>query len=249
MNTEKVFEYLNFFRKLPTYQFERRIDAFILPYLEIHFNKHFKNKFKDNQADFIFLYPELPIERSSLMRNSDPEKKQEKLADYVDYVMWSKFLNTIYLVEFKTEVNSLTFAQFKTYMEACQQGWLSLVNYYFKKAINNNNWRKFAFGLDYIHDKAPGILGLNGPLRFQEFIKKNRGFGVHVYLEKLKSEIRIQKEPDLKFIYLAPAKSEMKLNSFADSIENSELFYEGLISLFDFAESTDGDLKKLLQNI
>jgi hypothetical protein len=163
--------------------------------------------------------------------------------------MWSKYLNTIYLVEFKTEVNSLTLAQFKTYMEACQRGWLSLVNYYFKKAINNSNWRKFAFGLDYIHENAPGILGLNGELRFQEFIEKNRGFGVHDYLEKLKSEIIIQKEPDLKFIYLAPAKSEMKLNSFADSIENNEQYYEGLISLSDFAESTDSDLKKLLQDI
>jgi len=77
MSNKKIFEYLGKFKKLPTSQFERRIDAFILPYLELHFNKHFKEKFKKNQADFIFLYPEFPIERNSQLRNAVVEIKQE----------------------------------------------------------------------------------------------------------------------------------------------------------------------------
>lgn len=249
MNTKKIFDYLKCFKNLPTYQFERRVDAFILPYLEIHFNKHFNEKYKNFQEDFIFLYPEFPIERNSQSRNSDPAKKQEKLSDYVDYIMWSECLNTIYLVEFKTEINSLTKSQFETYLEACQRGWFLLINYYFKKSINNSNWRKFAYGLNYMHEKVPSILGLNDPLKFQEFTQKKRGTGVNLYLEKLKGEIKIQKEPEVKFIYLAPAESEKKLKSFAGSIENSEIFYEGLIALSDFGESTDADLKNLLQSI
>jgi len=156
----------------------------------------------------------------------------------------------IYLVEFKTEINSLTYDQFKTYIEACQLGWHSLIYYYFNKAISNSNWRKFVYGLYYIHNIAPGILGLSDPLKFEEFIQKSRGVGINEYLEMLKGQIRFETTPEVKFIFfLAPSSSDGLLKSFVGLNSNMENYYEELITLFDFAESVDDQLKQLLRSI
>ncbi|MBL0200354.1 MAG: hypothetical protein IPP81_09290 [Chitinophagaceae bacterium] len=249
MNLDKIFEYLKAFKKFPTYQFERRIDAFMLPYLETHFNEHFKKEFGTVNPDFVFLYPEFPIERNNKFQNSGVEKIQEKYADYVDYIMWSAHLKTIYLVEFKTEINSLTKEQFNTYFEACSRGWASLVQYYFSKAIHNTNWRKFLEGLEYMNNLVSGILGFDGELSLRGFIEKERGFGVNKYLKDIKGQIKFQIEPRVRFVYLAPAESLKQLNLFATEINDSNNCYAGLISLAEFSETVDEKLKEVLLEI
>ena len=249
MNLDKIFEYLTAFKKFPTYQFERRIDAFMLPYLKTHFDEHFKKEFGTVTPDFVFLYPEFPIERNNKLENYEVEKIHEKYADYVDYIMWSAHLNTIWLVEFKTEINSLTKEQFINYFEACNRGWASLVQYYFVKAIDNTNWRKFSEGLEYMNKLAPGILGFDGELKLGDFIEKERGFGVNKYLKDIKGQIKFQTEPRVRFIYLAPAKSLKQLNLYASQINDSKNCYAGLISLAEFSENVDEKLKQVLLDI
>ena len=115
---QSIFNCLKQFKKLPTYQFERRIDAFLLPYLE----KAFNDKFKIFATDFtVFVYPEFPLWPKK--KNEFALDKSAKRSVYADYLMYSKSSNILFLVEMKTDANSVNQEQIDTYVLNCLQGW------------------------------------------------------------------------------------------------------------------------------
>jgi len=124
--------YLKTFRQLPTYQFERRIDAFILPYLEQVIN----TELELNDKNLKLVYPEFPLKRTNNI------EKIDRQSEYADYLLWSPLENKIILVEFKTDIKSINQTQFNTYNNNCKYGWENLIRYYIDK-INDKNWRKF----------------------------------------------------------------------------------------------------------
>src|SRR4051812_43986102 len=89
------------YKGIPSYQFERRIDVFIMPYLEKAFNHLFSTETQPIN-DFILVYPEFPI-RTIDKKSPDKDFRDNKSACYVDYLMWSRTLNLVLLVEFKTD--------------------------------------------------------------------------------------------------------------------------------------------------
>jgi hypothetical protein len=136
MTTEGVLNKLMGFRMLPTYQFERRLDAFILPYLENAFNQIFSTS-KQQITDFVLLHPEFPlraINKSSL--NAD--FRDDKHSCQADYLLWSATLNIVFIVEFKTDYGSIGKDQFFRYIKNCKEGWKSMMENYFLKADSKN---------------------------------------------------------------------------------------------------------------
>lgn len=242
MNTEKIFKYLESFVGFPTYQLERRIDAFMLPYLE----QAFKNKTND---DVVFVYPEFPLKRLT-GSNIGITDKVDKLSEYADYLLWSPSLNTVYLVEFKTEVNSLKESQFNNYYLNCTIGWKELLIYYFDKAIGNQkNWKKFANGLIHLEKTAPELLGLNKKLEIGKFLHNKSGVGIHQKLEEIKLSIHFSKEPVVKFIYLLPESGKEKLESYTSNNNDYTNFYIGYYTLKEFAVYSGEPLKTFLNSI
>lgn len=237
MDTDTIFKYLEAFKNFPTYQFERRIDAFLLPYL----SKAINQRFNINDPDLIFVYPEFP-----LMRLNIEEEKYRKQSDYADYLLWSKKLNTVYLVELKTDINSIHDKQFKTYLFNCEQGWEKLIDYYFLKATGKS-WKKFVSGLIYLEEKAPELISDSVKMDFSMFLSKGRG--VTEYLKELRSLIKFIDKPKIRFLYIAPKSTLEKLNEYSKKNKNSEQFYIGLITLEEFSRFTEKPLNTLLESI
>jgi hypothetical protein len=245
METNKIFNYLKEFKNFPTYQLERRIDAFMLPYLANAVNK----KFEIDDENLVFVYPEFPLKRL-LQTDTIVSEKLDKLSEYADYVLWSPKLQTVYLVEFKTDETSLKESQFLNYYENCKMGRKSLIVYYLDKAIGNKKyWNKFVKGLLYIKDKAPALLGKQQNLDLESFLEKNKSKGIHNKLLEIKSLVEFEYEPKIKFIFLAPEKAESKLQSYISKVPECKNYYAGHFTLNDFSKYTDEPLKDLLSNI
>jgi hypothetical protein len=239
MDIASIFKYLETFKNFPTYQFERRIDAFLLPYLE----KAINQRFNLNDLDLLFVYPEFPLKRLN-----NTEDKNQKLSDSADYLLWSKKLNTVYLVELKTEIKSIHETQFQTYLFNCQKGWKDLIEYYISKAIGNgSNWRKFVNGILHIGAKAPDLIGREFKTDLAKYLSKPKG--VHDHLKGLKKSINFHITPKIQFLYIAPKKANSKLDEFVKNNKVSQDFYIGMLSLEDFAKYTDVSLRDLLINI
>ena len=231
---EKTLSHLAKFKGLPTYQFERRIDAFLLPYLETFFSEKFPE-----DGPFTFLYPEFPLRRYLL---ESIDEKANKLADAADYLLFSKEKGVIYFVELKTDIKSITEKQFTSYYQNCEAGWQSLIeNYIFKSS--GASWRKFAQGLKYL-ETSDGLLQLKSKLDLDQYIDSDKGRGVTKYLKSLLPESN--KVNHIYFVYLAPQGAQEKLETFVTNNPQSKPYYKRLISLSEFAENTNEHLKNLL---
>ena len=96
----KIFDTLDNWRNLPAYQLERRADIFFAIYLK----EIIKNRFGDEIDDTII--PEFPIRKGTIF--PDIEKKTRNLSYKVDYLAFCKSSETLYLIELKTDQNSIS---------------------------------------------------------------------------------------------------------------------------------------------
>jgi hypothetical protein len=242
MNTDKIFQELNKFKDLPSYQLERRIDAFMFPYLEIAINA---NKIIEGD-DFKLIYPEFPIKRLGSESNLIVEKR----AEYVDYLMWSKKSNTLLLIEFKTDSDSIRDNQFYNYNDLCNTSWVEMLNFY-KLMSKSTKWKKYAAGLLLLQKEAPELITIPNSEKLDELRKSTNGTGA----TKIINEISVPdscklNSPQIRFIYLAPSKSDSKINKIINESKNVIDKYLGLLSLTDFTNHVDDlNFKKLLETL
>lgn len=237
MDTNSVLEYLNKFKDIPTYQLERRVDALILPYLELAVAA----KLKDVGAeafDLKPLYPEFPLRASS-----DCESRHSK---HADYLLWSQTCNTVYFIELKTDVRSVDEDQFQNYVFNCRNGWQDLLHFYLGKAIKNPNWRKFVSGLICLKE-GEGILGKTGDWELHQFLTVPNG--INKRLVELKDSISFNSNPQVRFIYLAPKRSSLKLESFKREYDSESDFYLGLITLESLSKHCPSPFAGFLQEL
>ena len=244
MNTEAIFEYLQTFKNFPTYQFERRIDAFLLPYLETVFNKHFETD------DFVFVFPEFPLYRidEASLRILNFDDKQSAQADYF---LFSRNLSKVCFVELKTDESSINTKQVVTYIRNAEAecGWDKLYYYYLHKTHKNNDWRKFIHGLIYINKVAPELVGNNYDKDVEKFVAKEIGKGVNAIIENMKENISFKDSPDVCFCYIGPSKGKSKVTKIIDEFDKEMKYYAGYITLTQFADSIRSPLQELLLKI
>ncbi len=93
---DKIFDNLNTFRQLPSYQLERRADIFFSLYLTEALSAKTGEKIKE-----IFI-PEFPVRKGTI--NPSLESNQ---SDKIDYVCFSEDLKKVYFVELKTDQGSV----------------------------------------------------------------------------------------------------------------------------------------------
>lgn len=107
---ERVFELLDRWRHLPTYQLERRADVFFALFLPEVLGRHFKHL--EIEIDSMII-PEFPILLAGLedilMRHGPPRKKPLGFqSNRVDYFAYSPKSAHSFLVELKTDMSSIT---------------------------------------------------------------------------------------------------------------------------------------------
>jgi len=91
-----IFKKFDDFRKLPSYQLERRFDIFLSIYLPEIIEKHFNTK-------DVKIIPEFPFR----IGDFKTEHKRPNKSNKIDYLGVSDYSNTIYIIELKTDSGSI----------------------------------------------------------------------------------------------------------------------------------------------
>ncbi|RYE57116.1 MAG: hypothetical protein EOP48_06520 [Sphingobacteriales bacterium] len=245
MTIDGVLNKLMEFRMLPTYQFERRLDAFILPYLENVFNQIFSTS-TEQITDFILVHPEFPLR--AIDKNSvNADFRSDKHSCHADYLLWSETLNIVFIVEFKTDHGSIGKDQFRQYIRNCHEGWRSMMENYFKKA-DSKKWQKFRVGLNHMLEKTPALTGYQDKQAFEKLNSINNRSDAAKEFECLSKGMHFSDEPGVAFIYLAPQTSEASLlKLYQDS--NETIYHAPFVSLSTFSQYVGEPLKGLLVEI
>jgi len=102
MNINTLFDTLDDWRCLPAYQLERRVDVFFA----LHLKEILKRKLNDATIDIII--PEFPLRKGDLNNFMDNDNKSYK----IDYLVFSKTRNQVYLIELKTDQKSRRYVQY-----------------------------------------------------------------------------------------------------------------------------------------
>ena len=90
----ELFNKLDYWRNLPTYQLERRADIFFSLYLKEIFKKRFNH-------DIEYIIPEFPLRKANIYPEQDFNKPNQSYK--IDYVAVSNSSNIVYLIELKTD--------------------------------------------------------------------------------------------------------------------------------------------------
>ena len=91
---DRVFDTLEEWRRLPSYQLERRADIFFAMFLTDALEKHIKTELER------FVIPELPLRKGTLRTNKGSNDLNRSVK--LDYVVFSKDYKRVFFVELKT---------------------------------------------------------------------------------------------------------------------------------------------------
>lgn len=129
-----VFDRLEQWRHLPAYQLERRVDIF----LSFCLPEVVKSKFQLKQDEELFVVPEFPLHKGEVF-NAVKNKNQSVK---VDFAVFAKNEKRIFLLEFKTDNNSISSAQLKCMGKANNAN--TLLNGVKECALHSDSPRKYA---------------------------------------------------------------------------------------------------------
>lgn len=110
LKIKELFDRLDDWRNFPDYQLERRADIFFSLYLKEVLEKHLGIELHDT------IIPEFPIKK---LENNGSKK--------VDYVAFSKDLDRVFMIELKTDENSIKESQIEYLVEAKNRGMKELL--------------------------------------------------------------------------------------------------------------------------
>ena len=112
---DKIFSFLNDWRRLPAYQLERRADIFFA----VHLDKIFEATFNE---EILTIIPEFPVRIGTIYPEIDINKSYK-----IDYAVFTKS-NLVYLVELKTDDSSTRKEQYKYYYSTIEVGLERILN-------------------------------------------------------------------------------------------------------------------------
>lgn len=142
---DKIFENLNDWMKLPKYQLERRVDIFFSIYLD----KILEEKLGIKREQIKEILPEFSL------RKKVKEGKETYASNNADYAVLVEKNEKIkmYLVELKTEMNSISEAQKEYYEIANTKKLREILQDIIEIEKNSKQWRKY----DYLLEKLEKI--------------------------------------------------------------------------------------------
>ena len=128
-----VLERLKQWRHFPAYQLERRADvffSFLLPGI-------IRNAFKLKKTDDLIVIPEFPLHKREVLGENDSNESIK-----IDFAVFSKTHKQIYLVELKTDNNSIEKKQLERMETTKNKGVLELLKGVIECAIHSDSRRQ-----------------------------------------------------------------------------------------------------------
>lgn len=151
ISLQRLLKRMDEWRHLPTYQLERRMDivlSFLIPDIV-------RKKFDLTPDHDLEIIPEFPLHKGLIINDNDEDDNQSVK---VDFALFSKRDRRIFLVELKTENNSIDETQMKNMRKAKEKGANILLNGVIKCAQNTASPRKYAHLIWMLHSVACIIL-------------------------------------------------------------------------------------------
>ena len=203
----ELFGRLDRWRHLPAYQLERRADIFFALFLPEVLNAHLcvKN---------CTLIPEFPIKKES----SNESNK-------VDYLAVSEDRKRAFLIELKTDMESISGGQIEYLHEAARAGLRELVGGVLKICKASKKRKKYAHLLRLLSDVVP--------IEYENDLFSAERAGYVQALDRIETEVertRTEDWPCLEVVYIQPVQQQNVINfeEFAETIEKGD----GIRSLF-----------------
>ncbi len=198
---EKIFKLLSKWYKYPKYQLERRLDIFFSIYLpEIL-------KERGIYIDIDDIFPEFPLKK---------ENNQSTNADYAIFENKDDEV-TLYLVELKTEMNSIGISQTDYYKKAQKKDLIDILGEIIEIQKNSRQWKKYDKLLENI-EKRYNFIKSN----FKVAGKKNKWV-----INDNKSNIL----GNIKIIYIVPNNEKDKLLKEENNFQ--VIYFDDIIKLIE----------------
>jgi len=221
MNVESLLKQLLTFKNLPTYQFERRINVFVVYYLEDYIKS-----LHNEGGTYKMIYPEFPLSLH------DDDNRETLHSNYADYLFYNSSTRKAFFLEFKTDSISVNKKQFDYYYNKCAERWAKRLHYYVTKAKGGTHQKKFAYGLKFLKEQAPDLVGCEAYDPPAEMLRP-KVVGINKYFQGLC--FNPPKDIELTFKYLAPTASKDKIGKIRSEITPGlHTYYSGFIDLADF---------------
>ena len=182
---DKIFEYLNDWMKLPKYQLKRKVDRFFSIYLEEILSKKLEIRKKQIKE----ILPEFPLRKE---KKTGKEIYASNNADYAVFVAENEKIK-MYLVELKTEMDSISGIQKEYYKTAKGKKLKEILKDIIEIEKKSDQWRKY----DY----------LLGKLERLDLIKINKDNGKNYRKEWKVITDNINKDK-IEVIYITPINPE-----------------------------------------
>lgn len=145
ISLQRLLKRMDEWRHLPTYQLERRMDivlSFLIPDIV-------RKEFDLTPDHDLEIIPEFPLHKGLIINDNDEGDNQSVK---VDFALFSKQERRIFLVELKTENNSIDETQLKNMRKAKKAGANKLLNGVIKCAQNTASPRKYAHLIWMLHN-------------------------------------------------------------------------------------------------
>jgi len=221
-----LFDNLDKWRHLPSYQLERRADLFFSLYLPEFISKEFNCKI-DNK-----IIPEFPVKLSIIYQNKkvlDETFKPDKVnmesnqSIKIDYVLLTETLDTAYLIELKTDSNSINQIQAENLLytgDSFTELLSGILDIYCKANISTKNRKKYNCLLYNLDDM--GLLDKKNA--FKNAYKNNDDTSKLIHIVNNIKPVPVKK---IEKIYIAPSKSNLALlNIYRFKLINFEHYAE-----------------------
>ena len=204
---QTIFHHLDRWRHLPAYQLERRADIFFSAYLKGVLEEFTGAELEDR------ILPELPIKRDIIWPDN-PSNQSVK----VDYALFSKDRNTVFLVELKTDAASRRDSQ-DDYLEKARRAGLPCILEGIKAiALKTNARQKYYHLLANLAEL--GLMSL--PVDLEDYLYPRARPGL---TERLR-QVAVKVKPpgsSIEVIYIQPNETEgvrcVDFNTFATYVE------------------------------
>jgi len=195
---ERAFQNLTLWRNLPKYQLERRADIFFSLYLkEIVESK--LNESGKNIELLPVIIPEFPLRHGKANHTVN-----------VDYVMFSKTLATVYLIEFKTDMGSLREEQFEYLFQAKaivegndgeQSGFKKIVKDLCSVFGATSDKQKYFHLFNLLESEELGLISMSPAIKEKLYSERKQGVGALI------ESIQVTKDiTSCEIIFLQPAR-------------------------------------------
>ena len=193
-----IFDRMDAWRHLPSYQLERRADLFFSLYLAEVLSVKFGLPFQDQ------VIPEFPVRKSTIDNNHAGDKSYK-----IDYVALSTKADKAIFVELKTEMSSRRGIQDEYLCQACKVGFAALLEGVLKIFRATKSKRKYFCLL--VHLKNMGLLEF--PENMEKIMSQPRLHGV----TEMSHKIRIlPKITESIIVYVQPNGNGPDIISFGD---------------------------------